>query len=295
MLLMTSRILSVAWGIFLATALIARAGPVPAPALHKQIQQTYNFQPHLLQGQALQAKSSILDQFWTQAKSAPAGSVPALRQELADFSNPPFFLYDGSMLLLAMSDTPADRKIALAAIAHCDLRDVQSNDYFYQVHRLAALNEDTTAAAFHVLEDPKYQAFIPQHVLTLGQNYVLVYLLLPTDQHYWEQPAINRLNIEHDETAQRSLLLLLWYAQTRAADQAIATFAQDLSKPAASRTYAQELLHHKGKIGASMRTRALLSSEESLRQKRRERLKAVSDEALIELDDYTELLIAKRK
>ena len=93
---MTSRILSVAWGIFLATALIASAGPVPAPALHKQIQQTYNFQPHLLQGQALQAKSNILDQFWTQAKSDPAVSVPALRQELADFSNPPFFLYDSS-------------------------------------------------------------------------------------------------------------------------------------------------------------------------------------------------------
>ena len=121
----------------------------------------------------MQAKSNILDQFWTQAKSNPAVSVPASQQELADFSNPPFFLYDGSMLLLAMSDTPADRKIALAAIAHCDLSDAQSNDYFYQVHRLAALNQNTTAAAFHVLEDPKYQVFIPQHVLTLGQNYVL--------------------------------------------------------------------------------------------------------------------------
>jgi hypothetical protein len=32
-----------------------------------------------------------------------------------------------------------------------------------------------------------------------------------------------------------------------------------------------------------------------LRKKRRERLKAVSDEALIDLDTYTELLMAKRK
>jgi hypothetical protein len=32
-----------------------------------------------------------------------------------------------------------------------------------------------------------------------------------------------------------------------------------------------------------------------LRQKRRERLHSVSDEALIDLDEYTVLLIAKRK
>jgi len=32
-----------------------------------------------------------------------------------------------------------------------------------------------------------------------------------------------------------------------------------------------------------------------LRKKRRERLKAVSDEALIDLDTYTGLLMAKRK
>jgi hypothetical protein len=292
---MAARTLHCAGTVFLVAALAAGAEPAPAPAIHQQIQQTYNFQPHLLDEKGLQAKSDALDQFWTRAKSHTADYIPALRQELADFSNPPFFLYDGSMLLLTMSDTPADRKTALAAIAHCDLRDVQPNDYFAQVHRMATLNEDTTTAAFHILEDPKYQVTVPQHALVLGQNYVLVYLLLPTDQRYWEQPAVERLATERDETAQRSLLLLLWYAQTASADKAIAAFAEDAGRPAAVRSYAQELLHAKGRIGASVRTRALLSSEESLRSKRRERLKAVSDEALIDLDDYTQLLMAKRK
>jgi hypothetical protein len=291
---MPSKTLRVA-AILLVTALAADIGLGQTQAIHQQIQQIYNFQPHLLQDRELTAKSAVLDQFWAKAKSDRADYIPALRQELADFRNPSFFLYDGSMLLLSMSDTPGDRKIALAAIARCDLRDVQTKDYFYQVHRLASVNEDTTAAAFHVLEEPKYQVFIPQHVLTLGQNYVLIYLLLPTDQHYWEQPAIDRLNIERDQTAQQSLLLLLWYAQSNAADQAIASFAKDVSKSAASRAYAKELLTREEKIGLSVRTRALASSEQSLRQKRRERLKAVSDEALIDLDDYTQLLIAKRK
>jgi hypothetical protein len=43
------------------------------------------------------------------------------------------------------------------------------------------------------------------------------------------------------------------------------------------------------------RAEALGSSEASIRQKRRERMMAVSDEALGDLDDYTAMLIAKRK
>lgn len=94
------------------------------------------------------------------------------------------------MLLLSMSDTPVDRKVALAAMAHCALRNVQAKDYFFQVHRMATLNEDTTATAFRVLEQAEFKVFIPQHSLMLGQNYVLIYLLWPTNQDYWLQPAM---------------------------------------------------------------------------------------------------------
>jgi hypothetical protein len=159
---------------------------------------------------------------------------------------------------------------------------------------MAALNEDTTAAALHVLDDPDFKVIVPQHALTLGQNYVLIYLLLPADQDYWLQLAIDRLRGEHDLTAQKSLLLLLWYAQSEPADRAITDFAGDASKPPASRAYAQELLHRKDNIGSKQRLRAMGSTETSLRQKRRERLHSVSDEALIDLDEYTVLLMAKR-
>ena len=286
---------SIICGLLISLLLVASSATGQTSSIHQQIQQTYNFQPHLLSNQEITQRSTVLDQFWTKAKAEPSQYIPALRQELGDFKNPPFFLYDGSMLLLSLSDTPADRKIALAAMAHCDLRDVQAKDYFLQVHRMATLDEDTTAAAFHVLEQPNFKVFIPQHVLTLGQDYVLIYLLLPTDMDYWLQPTMDRLKIEHDQTAQKSLLLLLWYAQTDAADQSIAAFASDTVKPSVSRTYAQELIHRKDKIGSKQRTQASDSTETSLRQKRRERLKAVSDEALLDLDDYTMMLIAKPK
>jgi hypothetical protein len=54
-------------------------------------------------------------------------------------------------------------------------------------------------------------------------------------------------------------------------------------------------MHRKDKIGSTQRTQASDSSETSLRQKCLERLKAVSDEALIDLDDYMMMLVAKRK
>src|SRR5712675_69652 len=215
--------------------LIASLAVGQSSSIHSQIQRTYNFQPHLLSNQEITNRSAILDQFWTMAKVEPSRYLPGLRQELSDFKNPPFFLYDGSMLLLGLSDAAADRRIAIAAI--------------------------------HVLEQSNFKVFIPQHVLTLGQDYVLIYLLLPTDQDYWLDPAMDRLKIERDQTAQKSLLLLLWYAQTDAADRAISTFALDASKPTASRTYAKELVHRKDKIGLKEQTAALSSTVTALRQK----------------------------
>ena len=264
-------------------------------AIRQQILQAYNFQPHTLSTAEIEQKSGLLDQFWAKAKSQPSVYAPALRQELADLHNPPFFLYDGSMLLLTLSDTSQDRNIALTAMAHCDLRDVQMKDYFLQVHRMAALNEDTTQAAFHILEDPAFKVFIPQHVLTLGQNYSLVYMLLPTSQDYWLQPAIERLRIERNETSQKSLILLLWYAQTGDADKAIAGFAADPAESTGARAYANQFMQMKSRIPLKQKVEAVAFTETSLRQKRRERMNAVSDEALIDLDDYTLMLATKRK
>src|SRR5258706_10932937 len=158
--------------------------------------------------------------------------------------------------LASLSNTPADRKTALAAISHCDLRDLRATDYFLQVHHLAALNEDTTAAAFHVLEQPDFKVVFGAHVLTLGQDYALVYLLLPTEQNYWLGPAITRLGMDRNQTAQQSLLLLLWYAQTDIADKAVRDFSADSAKPTAVRSYAQGLVGRKGNLGPAERAEA---------------------------------------
>ena len=278
----------------LLVSIVAAQSPAPT-AIHAEIQQTYNFQPHTLTTAQINEKSAVLDQFWKKAKSQSNVYAPALRQELTDFTNPPFFLYDGASLLSTLSNDPADHKIILNAVAHSDIRDVQFRDYVLFVHKYAALGDDTTSAAFNILATPKFSIFIPQHVLTLNQDYCLIYMLLPTDQNLWLQPAIARLHDEQDETAQKSLLLLLWYAQTPDSDNALANFEKDAAKPQASRAYAKELIHRKDSVGLTVKALTVATSEQSLRDARRARMKAVSDEALYDLDDYTTKIIAKRK
>jgi len=67
---------------------------------------------------------------------------------------------------------------------------------------MAAQGEDTTSAAFHILAQTKFQVFIPLHSLTLGQDYCLIYMLLPPIR-IWIQPAIDRVHSENDVTPKR--------------------------------------------------------------------------------------------
>jgi hypothetical protein len=275
-------------------ALLAALATIPAIAqdVAQDIRATYSFAPHELTSQQIDEKSKVLDAFWARAKAQKESYVPVLRSELARPDAQSFFLYDGSMLLLTLSDTGPDRTLALSAIAHCDLRDVRHTDYFLQVHRLASRGEDPTQAALHILVEPRFTAFIPQHALTLGQNYSLVYMLLPADPALWLPEALARLAKEKEPTAQKSLLLLAWYAQTKEADRAIAAFTEAADKPEESRTYARELMARNSHLGS---VTSLLQSEQAIRAERRELMKRVSDEALMELDRKTAQLAAKRK
>ena len=273
-----------------ATLLAQQSAP-SAAEFHDQIQKLYGFHPAEVTAAERTEKSNLMDALWNKAKAQPTVYVPLLRREVQDFSNPPFFLFDGSQLLLSLSKDPADGKIVSAALPHVDLRDAQPSGYFYLVHELASAGIDTTDAALNILSEPKFKVFVPEHAMALAQADCLVFMLLPTNQTFWLQPAIERLKKESDPTAQQSLLLVLWYAQTAASDKAILDFANDAAKPAASTKFANELMKRKGDAKPAKKT----DTEESLRQARAERMKAVSDEALYDLDSYTSQIMAKRK
>jgi hypothetical protein len=225
--------------------------------------------------------------------------LPLLQQQLKEKDVPAFFLFDGSSLLLDLSDTAENRRIALQALARCDLRDVDRAVYLRQVHRLATLGADTTDAAFHILDDPKFKAIIPEHALTLGQDFCLITMLFPTDSANWLHRAAKRLEVETDPEAQKSLLYLLWYAQTSESDAAVAHFAKAADKPAASRDFARELAARNDKLLASIappgKASKVRQTEESIRKARVKTMSRISDEALGEFDEQTLKLITIRR
>jgi hypothetical protein len=266
----------------------------------------YSFQPHTLTADEITAKSKELDKFWDMVEADPPRYLLLLRQALADATNPSFFFYDGSKLLLSLSSEREDQEIALQAIPRGDLRDIQHRDYLTTVAQLAHLGHDTSGAAFKILEEPEFQVIVPQHALTIGQDFALIYMLLPASEGYYVNKAADMLSEIGEPTAQKSLLRLLWYTVTDAGDRAIETvvknddFQSDVREMAKDLTAATSSLQREPKVPKKLRKAVKEfvpkgSDFARIKEIRRERLNRLSDEALYELDDLTMLLRIKRK
>jgi hypothetical protein len=255
------------------------------PDLRELVATIYDFKPRDLDQAGLAAKSAELDRFWHEVKARGSAGKEQLRAELRRADVPPFFSYDGAKLLLSLSQTPEDQKLALSAIARAEVQDLQPGDYFFTVHSLAGPGRDTTAAAFRILTEPDFKVVVPQHALTLDQTSCLMYLLLPGDESTYVPATIRRLADETNAAAQTSLLYVLAYAVTGEADDAIRQFATDDAKLAASRAVAAKLMEHV-KLSAAAGTR---SAEKlaRLRRQRHKELARVSDEALFEIQRLT--------
>ena len=89
----------------------------------------YSFLPQMLNKEEIARKSEQMDKFWKLVSTNQANLLPMLRKELMREDNPPFFYYDGSKLLLSLSNEIGDKKLAAASIARCDLQGVKPKDY----------------------------------------------------------------------------------------------------------------------------------------------------------------------
>jgi len=260
-----------------------------AEDFHSRVVALYGFQPHTLQRDQLAAKSAQLDDFWSDAKANAAEVLPLLRAELANASNPGFFFYDGGKLLLSLSDQREDRALVLQSLPKADLQDIQSTDYLVTIHWFARNGFDTREAALRILAYPEFKAFIPQHVLTLGQDYSLIYMLFPMRDIPFENDLAARLATERDTRSQKSLLLALWYTVTPQGIAAIKEFGNRPGVDAAVAGYARELAARKPG------TVLPLSSPNAVRNQRAKVMqRPISDEALVEFDALTMKLLGRQ-
>ena len=254
--------------------------------MHSRVVALYSFSPSKVTNEVRESKSKEMDAFWDEVKAHKDEDLPLLRRELENPENPKFFFADGSGLLLSLSQAQDDQKIAVHCLAKVDLSDFQSRQFLFEVHGLAVKGIDVTPAALHLLDDPKFVVYLPEHgAYKLDQSACLYYSLLPLPNDVWLQSVIERLKTEHDETATKSMLLLLFYAQSDDADRVIRSVAKDPGIGKTMRDFADMILKHERDLGVgSHPSRAL---EEKFREERRLRMAAVSDEAVDDMEDLT--------
>jgi hypothetical protein len=251
----------------------------------------YGFSPHLLSAKEIDSRSADLDTVWAQVKGRQETYLPLLRCELANPSAPAYFLYDGSKLLLSLSTGQSDRLIAIEAITRCDLRDIQTDDYFFTIHSLAVHGVDVVDAALKILDEPTFRVNVPQHAMVLGQDYALVYLLSQAPADIVVVRLGDRLKVERNVDTQKSLVRCLFYAVRKDALDRLHVFAQtngldpEVRKDCLDRiSLAEELTKKAGSTS---------DSYNSLSEKRKKRMESVSDEALIDYDELTLKMYAK--
>ena len=280
-----SFLIPITMSLFACDAALAQ---VRSEEFHSKVVSLYNFHPLTLTKEQVNAKSDELDAFWSQAKADPTHVLPLLRDELANPSDPDFFSYDGAKLLLSLSSDRADQILALAYFPKADLEDVDHTDYLVTIQAFASKGFDTRKAAFKVLAYPRFEAIIPAHALTLGQNYAMIYMLYPMEQSSFEQDLVRRLETEKDPLSQKSLLRAVWYLMTPAARAALKAFGEKPGIDTSVADYAHELLAiTSGPIFS-------FSSAESLRSERMRVMRLpISDEALIDFDSLTIKLLSK--
>ena len=276
------RIVLVLLAIGLSGTAYSQSTPPRATSFHDQVTSAYGVSPRNLSKDKISAKSRELDEFWSILKARGDTGLTALREELRRADVPVFFNYDGAQLLQSLSTAPADRALALSSITRADLRDLKWNDYFLTIHSFAVDGLDTTDAAFTILGEETFSAYIPQHALTLEQERCLLFLLLPTAETFYLEKAERRLFAEKSVVAQKSLLTLLAYTVTKRGDEAITRFRADASQPGASREYAKLIMDSTAAMTAMPLFGLSFSSYDELKREQRQLFARVSDEALSE-------------
>jgi hypothetical protein len=196
----------------------------------KVIKNTYNFYPaDLKTDEERNQKSAKMDEFWNLVLSNKEKYIPYLREELQDFSNNEWFLFDGSSLLFRNTDNREDFKIIARAIEHTRLEDVDPTQYFFFLIDLGKNGVDTYKLVEKILDTPDFSVFLVRHVLRLGQDYTVLYCLLQIDEELYLENLIKRLKQEKKPQIIKTIILNLAFTVTQKGQKAIFEFSETTS------------------------------------------------------------------
>ena len=277
------------------------------PDIRADIRSTYDFEPSTMTFDEQARRAPDLSKLWDRYDKNREPYQTALRSELRTNGNRELLYCDGGMLLLAKSESAEDQQLGLDSLRKCSLAEIQHTPYFYTLHRLAVRGIDIYDLQIRILSKPKYSVFIVQHALTLGQDYAFLYPFLVQQESTYVPRLAVLLQTTTDASAQKSIIRAMWYAATIEAETAIKSAAADRRLADLARADARQLLQSLATVRGWSESNANLkrvresvgvtssATEGELRAKRRARMRAVSDEALHELEAYTVLIYRLRR
>lgn len=256
--------------------------------LSNEIDSIYTFKPSKLSSKEQESKLPALDKFWDKVKSDTTKYLPQLRYELKQTRHNPFFYYDGSALLLTLSQSFSDKNLAAQAIAKCDLDDISQKIYVTTLNRLAHEGIDVTKAAVKILSDDKFSFFIPQHAMTFNQGYCLTYMLLPQNSNSYVDTLISIFPTV-SITAKKSIITTLWFAYSCKGDEFIKSVIINQIADKEVREYAKKIMSYT-KLTKDQKDYLKIIGKENIGDLRLMSLQRFSDEAIGELDMTTRVL-----
>ena len=254
-------------------------------SLTNDIDNIYNFKPGKLTDKEQEIKMPTLDKFWDKVKSDTTKYLPSLRAELKTNGHNPYFYYDGSGLLLSLTNSKADKELAIEAISKCDLDDISQKIYVQTLNNLANKGLDVTIAAVKILSDESYSFFIPQHAMSFNQSYCLTYMLLPQSNFNYVDTLINMFKTVKP-TSQKSIITTLWFAYTCKGDNFLKSIMADNTIQKEVKEYAKKIMSYT-KLSKDQQEYLKVIGKAELYNLRKDALKRFSDEAIEELDMTT--------
>ena len=279
--------------IFVAFLICAASALAQPQSAREELQTAYRDSPRWMNAQQRDQQLTALNRFWDTASKNPAPYIEALRAELQDARSPTLLRWDGARRLLFLSDTPEDRKLAVAAIQQGNLLDVGTLPAYSTLRWLSNLHEDIVNPAFKILDYPQFTLPISSRSVWMTTP-VMLTLLLPYDPNLWVPKALERLKKERDTDVIAALVLMLWHSQTDAADRALQAFSKDPARSPRARKEITDLFSKAPDFLPDELAMIRASPEAQLRERRNLRVRAMTPEDLELAQRLTLMIRAKR-
>ncbi|MEA2700271.1 MAG: hypothetical protein QOI66_4542, partial [Myxococcales bacterium] len=222
------------------TVATAPASASECQVLDAQIRATYTFKPSLLTPADQDAKAALMDDLWKQVQGDPIRLAPCLRRALGDPGADPFFLFDGSALLVAVDPGIESKALQTRLWTHTALEDVELRLWVQILAQRAYEGFDVTEAGQRWLADPTRHYALPDGGGTVDAQLGALFLFGSLDEER-ATPALARIAADGKQPGRLIAIWLMVFQLTPAAVQALRT--TDVSAmPAVARATIQALL-----------------------------------------------------